>query len=157
MKWHQIFTECKETDQDFIFTWRRYMLISLRICLRDGSGVVEIKTIFWWNSYRIHRALLRVISFMVVFEGIGLCLPLLMIALMNSCRESFLYWIMLPETCYSVFGKILTIDWTCAVSQAGHQFNSYEISPRIKLWRSEHKPLNFIELVIFKIIAFKIM
>ena len=41
LKEPQIFTECIETDQDFIFNGKRqYVLISLRICHRDGLDVV---------------------------------------------------------------------------------------------------------------------
>ena len=40
---------------------------------------------------------------------------------------------MIPETSYSMFGKSLTTDLTCAVSQAVHILNIYEIGPRIFL------------------------
>ena len=86
-------------------------------------------------------------------------LPLFLLALMNSSRESFLHWIMLPETCYSMFGKSLTTDLTIAVSKAVHKLNTNKIGPRINLWCSTPKLFNFVELdqVFFKIIAFKML
>ena len=85
--------------------------------------------------------------------------PLFLLVLMNSGKESLLHWIMIPETCYSVFVKSLTTDLTYAMSQAVHILNTYEINLRINLWCSTPKLFNFIELdkVIFKINAFKIM
>ena len=45
MKYPQIFTECREIDQDFIFNGKgQYALISISICQRDGSDVVEMKS-----------------------------------------------------------------------------------------------------------------
>ena len=46
---------------------------------------------------------------------------------------------MLPDTCYSVFGKSLTTDLTCAVSQAVHILNTYEIVPE---WTYDVRRLN---------------
>ena len=79
--------------------------------------------------------------------------------LIHSSRESLPLWILLPETCYSVFGKSLTTDLICAVSQAVHLLNTYEIRPTINLWFLAPKLFDFIELdsVVFKIIAFKMM
>ena len=80
-------------------------------------------------------------------------------ASIDELRESLPHWIILLETCYSMFGKRLTTILTCAVSLVVHLLNIYEIGPRIKLWYSTPKLLNFIELdlVVFKIIAFKMM
>ena len=87
------------------------------------------------------------------------CVSVFLLALMNLGRESLLYWIMLLEICYCAFGKCLTTDLTCAVSQAVYILNTYEIDPRINFWCSTPKLFNFIELdlVVFKIIAFKMM
>ena len=84
---------------------------------------------------------------------------LFQIKLMKSSWESLLHWIKLPETCYSVFGKSLTIDLTYAMSQAVHVLNTYEICPRINVWSSILKLFDFVELywVVFKIIAFKMI
>ena len=59
--------------------------------------------------------------------------PLFLLTLMNSSRGSTLYWMMLLETCFSVFGKSLNTDLTCDVSQAVYIFNTYEIGLRINL------------------------
>ena len=66
---------------------------------------------------------------------------------------------MLPETYYSLFDKSSTNDLTCAVSQAAHILNTYEIGPEMILWCSIPKLFNFIGLdfVVFQIIAFKMM
>ena len=85
--------------------------------------------------------------------------PLFLLGLMNSIRESLPLWIMFLETCYSVFGKSLITNLTCAMSQMVHILNTYEIGSRINLWCSTPKLFNFIELdfVVFKVIAFKII
>ena len=84
---------------------------------------------------------------------------LFMLALMNSSRESLLHWIMLLETCYSVFGKSLTTELMCATSQVVHILNTNEISPRVNFWSSTPKLFNFIDLdwVVLKIIASKMV
>ena len=43
----------------------QYMLILMRICKRDGSGMVEMKIIFWWNDRYGHQTCLCGISFYV--------------------------------------------------------------------------------------------
>ena len=123
----------------------------------DGSDMVEIKTVFWWS--RCHWTCSYVISFYGDRWRDWSMFPLFQLALMNSSRESLPHWIMLPETCYSVFGKSLTTDLTYAISQAVHILNTYEIGPRIDLWCSTPKLFNFIELdlIVLKIIGFKIM
>ena len=81
-----------------------------------------------------------------------------LLALMNSSRESLLHRVLLLKSCYSVFSKGLTTNLTCAMSLAVRILNSYEISPRINLGLTS-KLFNLIELdlVVFKIIVFKMM
>ena len=120
----------------------------------------------WWGwrqfSDELNAAVTGPVSVgflcMCMCEGTGLCPHLFLLALINSSRKPLPHWIMLQETCYSVLGKSLTIDFACVVSQAVHILNTYEIGPRINLWYSIPLPFNFIapDLVVFKIIAFRI-
>ena len=143
-----------ETNQDFIFNGRgQFVLISVRTCERDGSGVVELKTVFSWNGHHGHRTCSCVISFYGDIWRDWSMFLLFLLVLMNWSRELLLHWIILPETCYCMVSKSLTFDLTCAI------LNTYEIGPRINLLCSTRKLFNFTEVdeVVFKIIGFKMM
>ena len=111
------------------------VLISMRICPRDGSDMVETKTVFWWNGHRGHRTCLPVISFYWNMWRDLFMSP----TQANSGRELLPQWIILPEIYNSVFGVSLMTHFSCAVSQAVHILNSYEIGSRINLWYSNPK------------------
>ena len=110
--------------------------------------------VFWWNGWRGHWTYPCVISFYGDCEGTGLCPCLLLLTLIDSSRELLLLWIMLLETCYSVFSKSLTTNLLCRAIGSAH----IELGLRINLC-STPKLFNFIQLnwVVFKIIVFKMM
>ena len=111
-----------------------YGPISMRICQRDGSGVVVRKTICCWNGHHDHLTWHRVIFSSGDMWKDSSMSPLFLLTLKNSSRESLPHWRMLPKTCCSVFGTSLITDLTCAESQAALILNiceNYEIGYRI--------------------------
>ena len=74
-----------ETDQDFIFNGRgQYGLISMRICQRNESGVVEMKTVSWWNGRGSPWTCPRVTCFYGNMWRDWFMSPFFVLALMNS-------------------------------------------------------------------------
>ena len=149
----------KSKHENFIFRqdmashhWKRTVseILIMRVCLRDESGVMEMKTIFWWNGRHGHRIDPRVISSFGDMWWDWYMSLLFLLVLLNSSGEWLLPWIMLPETYYSIFGKSLTTDLMCVVSKVVHILNTYEIGPRINLWCSTSKLFNFLDILCFR-------
>ena len=115
---------------DFLYVFKTHVKISL--CNFNHLICFESFLVIWFGQvqWRYIKGLVYV--------------PLFLLALMNSSRKSFPHWIMLPESCYSMFGKSLTTNLMYAVKQVLHVLNTYEIGPRINLWRSAPKLIQFL-------------
>ena len=139
-RWPIIFASLVEITSNFLrmycnrsrfyIQWKR--TVHAYLCHRDGSVVLEINAVIW-KSTVVTRTVPVWSLFIGICEGTGLCPSFFLLALTNSSSESPLHCLMLPETCNCLFGKSLTTNLTCAVSQAVHILNTYEIGPRIYL------------------------
>ena len=119
----------------------------MRIYQRDESGVVKMKTVFWWNDRRGHLICSRVSFLWGYVKGLVYAPPL-----PGSIDELKQNWIMLPETCYSVFNKRLTTDLMCAYIE--HLWNRSQNN--LMTFNTETVQFYCARLV-FKMIAFKMM
>ena len=117
----------------------QYILISTKICQRRwiGRSGVEDCLLMKWSQWSPDLSPSDFFLWGYV-KGTGSIVLLFLLVLLNSSRESFPHWIMLPETCYNVFGKSLNYQLdVCCVTGGAHiepLWNRLQNNLMIFLW-----------------------